>query len=400
MQVPQGDTYHILFTTRAFATGIPGTLSASTVAVYEEATATPIQTAVAVTEDYNSITGLNHVPIVATSGNGYDVGSYYSVVIEAGTVDSVSVVGEVVGHFRCMPPEDAGAGIPDVNVTHVSDAAEDIATETKQNTAQTDLDTITGSDGATLATAQGLYAPAKAGDSMALSAGAVTNASLAGNMEIVFETDFATNYNTTRNAWATNTQDTVGTGSFDTVTGHATEAKQDTAQADLDAITDSDGVILGAAGVDLIWDEVLTGATHNVTNSAGKRLRQIDAAFEVHSGTAQAGSTSTTIILDTGADGTNNDIYRGDRCVIVAGTGIGEHGIIISYVASTRVATMSEAWVVTPDNTSEFILVPADVDIETWNHTTVTGDGDWAALKAETALIVADTNLSQLRTQF
>lgn len=42
------------------------------------------------------------------------------------------------------------------------------------NTAQADLDTITGADGVTLATAQGLYAPAKAGDAMTLSAGAVT----------------------------------------------------------------------------------------------------------------------------------------------------------------------------------------------------------------------------------
>jgi len=123
MQVPQGDTYHIIFTTRAFATGIPGTLSAATVAVYEEATATPIQTSVAVTEDYNSITGLNHVPIVATSGNGYDVGSYYSVVIEAGTVDSVSVVGEVIGHFRCMAAEGV-AGVPDANTTHVGDTVQ------------------------------------------------------------------------------------------------------------------------------------------------------------------------------------------------------------------------------------------------------------------------------------
>jgi len=40
------------------------------------------------------------------------------------------------------------------------------ATAAALATAQTDLDTITGSDGVTLATAQGLYAPAKAGDSM------------------------------------------------------------------------------------------------------------------------------------------------------------------------------------------------------------------------------------------
>jgi hypothetical protein len=172
--------------------------------------------------------------------------------------------------------------------------------------------------------------------------------------------------------------------------------------------------------VDDIWDEVLTGATHNVTNSAGKRLRQIDAAFEVHSGTAQAGAAAT-ITLDTGADGTNDNIYRGDRCVIVAGTGIGEHGIIVSYIARTRVATMSETWVVTPDNTSEFILVPADVDIETWNHSAVTGDGDWAALDTAvtgvktvtdaipdsgamtsiaqaTALATVDTEVGQIKT--
>lgn len=36
----------------------------------------------------------------------------------------------------------------------------------------------------------------------------------ADNAEIVFDTDFATNYNATRNAWATNVQDTVGSGNL------------------------------------------------------------------------------------------------------------------------------------------------------------------------------------------
>jgi len=40
------------------------------------------------------------------------------------------------------------------------------ATAASLATAQTDLNTITGSDGVTLATAQALYAPAKAGDNM------------------------------------------------------------------------------------------------------------------------------------------------------------------------------------------------------------------------------------------
>ena len=45
--------------------------------------------------------------------------------------------------------------------------------KTTQTTAQNDLDTITGTDGATLATAQGLYAPSKAGDAMTLAADAI-----------------------------------------------------------------------------------------------------------------------------------------------------------------------------------------------------------------------------------
>ena len=64
--------------------------------------------------------------------------------------------------------------------------------------------------------------------------------------------------------------------------------------------------------------------------------------------------------------------------MIVAGTGAGEHGLILSYEAVTNQrATMSKAWVIAPDTDSEYILVPADVDVELWNDNTVTGDGDW-----------------------
>ena len=153
--------------------------------------------------------------------------------------------------------------------------------------------------------------------------------------------------------------------------------------------TDDLDANLTAAAVDLVWDEVLTGGTHNVQNSAGKRLRKIDAAFEVHSGTAQAG-TSTTITLDTGASSTD-EIYDGDRCVIVDGTGAEEHGLIKSYNGTTKVATMSKPWVITPDATSEFTLSPADVDVELWNDNTVSGNGDWAAMQSDLD-IITDTD--------
>lgn len=50
----------------------------------------------------------------------------------------------------------------------VSEIQSGLATSSALATAQSDLDTITGSDGVTLATAQANYAPAKAGDEMDL----------------------------------------------------------------------------------------------------------------------------------------------------------------------------------------------------------------------------------------
>ena len=106
MNVPLGDTYYFLFTTRNFSTGAPYTLAGTPVlSVYEENNATQITSGVSVSVDYDSVTGLNQATIVATSGNGYEVGKYYSVVVTTGTVNSVSVVGEVIGHFRIMAAE-------------------------------------------------------------------------------------------------------------------------------------------------------------------------------------------------------------------------------------------------------------------------------------------------------
>lgn len=120
MQVPLGDTYYFKFTTRQFSSGAPFALAGSPViSVYEENNLTQITAGITLTTDYDSVTGLNDVAIVATSGNGYEAGKYYSAVITTGTVDSVSVVGEVVGQFRVGPAENV-AGVQPVDTTHVS----------------------------------------------------------------------------------------------------------------------------------------------------------------------------------------------------------------------------------------------------------------------------------------
>lgn len=149
-----------------------------------------------------------------------------------------------------------------------------------------------------------------------------------------------------------------------------------TAQADLDIITGAAGALLDTTAtsaqlVDDVWDEVLNKAGHDVAQSAGKRLRQIETSFVITSGTAQAG-TANTITLAAGESATN-DIFAGDRVIIVDGTGVGEHGIITTYDGGTKVATMSQNWVITPIGAdSEYELTPADVDVETWQHAIVT----------------------------
>jgi len=93
-------TIYPRFTTRAFGTGIPTTLAGTpSLAVYEENNTTEITAGVSIAADYDSIVGLNMATIVATAANGYEAGKSYDLVIAAGTVDGVSVIGEIVDSF-------------------------------------------------------------------------------------------------------------------------------------------------------------------------------------------------------------------------------------------------------------------------------------------------------------
>ena len=96
------DTFTQHFTTRQFSDGVPTLLAGSPVIkVHEEGNDAAIT--VGITLDVSigvpAVVGFNEVEIVATAGNGYEVGKSYAIFISTGTVGGVSVVGEVVGHF-------------------------------------------------------------------------------------------------------------------------------------------------------------------------------------------------------------------------------------------------------------------------------------------------------------
>lgn len=70
------------------------------------------------------------------------------------------------------------------------------------------------------------------------------------------------------------------------------------------------------------------------------------------SGTLQGG-TSTTVTLKATASATD-DIYNGMYVNITGGTGSGQTRLITDYVGSTKVATVSEAFTVTPNSASTY----------------------------------------------
>lgn len=93
-----GDTLDIDFTT-INTSGVPTSLSGGTLAAYVGNSTTEITAGITLTADFDARTGLNHVRVVASSGNGYATASTVRLVLTAGTVSSASVVGYVVGSF-------------------------------------------------------------------------------------------------------------------------------------------------------------------------------------------------------------------------------------------------------------------------------------------------------------
>lgn len=135
------------------------------------------------------------------------------------------------------------------------------------------------------------------------------------------------------------------------------------------------GTIPGASAptagevADAVWDEAR--ADHVTSGTFGETAQPIRVA------TAQAGAAST-ITLDASASATN-DLYRYNIIKIRGGTGAGQSRQISAYVGASKVATVSLAWTVVPDNTSVFEIVELGVDAAT---VASIADGVWDEARA------------------
>jgi hypothetical protein len=110
-----------------------------------------------------------------------------------------------------------------------------------------------------------------------------------------------------------------------------------------------------AALVDLIWDEPLTGATHNVATSSGKRLRQTTAFQQIDSTVIDAAATATTFI--TGLTSSVDDFYNDSMLVFTDGALAGQVRAIYDYIGATKTIILEEALTSAPVNGVAFTIV-------------------------------------------
>jgi hypothetical protein len=110
-----------------------------------------------------------------------------------------------------------------------------------------------------------------------------------------------------------------------------------------------------AALVDLIWDEPLTRATHNVATSAGKRLRQTTAFQQIDSTVIDASATTTTFATDL--DSAVDNFYNDSMLVFTDGALAGQVRAIYDYVGATKTIILEEALTSAPANGVAFAIV-------------------------------------------
>jgi hypothetical protein len=110
-----------------------------------------------------------------------------------------------------------------------------------------------------------------------------------------------------------------------------------------------------AALVDLIWDEPLTGATHNVATSSGKRLRQTTAFQQIDSTVVDASATTTTFV--TGLTSAVDDFYNDSMLVFTDGALAGQVRAIYDYIGATKTIILEEALTSAPVNGVAFAIV-------------------------------------------
>lgn len=115
--------------------------------------------------------------------------------------------------------------------------------------------------------------------------------------------------------------------------------------------------------------------------------------YRSNTGTAQSGSTSTTIVLAAGADN-GNDFYNNMTVYISSGQGQGELKTISDYDGTTKIATITSNWSTIPTNASVYEVMPA-VTVSSSD-----GSGGVARVSGVTSGVITKVSMTNVGTGY
>jgi hypothetical protein len=302
-----GETIDFKFTTCEPDTGAPATLSGTPViSAYVDNSTTQITAGITLTVDFDGVTGLNNVRVVATSGNGYTTGTNVALIITTGTVDTVSAVGYKVAEFSLGRAGTANvtqwlgtaaatpttAGVPEVDVTHWLGTA--AATPTTAGVPEVDVTHVGGSSIGTLTGAYPALGIQESGTMQAGSTG--TTAVLRAATSFADDTAIGSTiwiYGGTGTGQKRLITDWVSATDTATVDAWVTTPDNTSTYIVFPSAPSSGGSSPTAAEIaDAVWDESTTG--HTTSGTFGEQLKtDVDAILvdTAEIGAAGAGLT-------------------------------------------------------------------------------------------------------------
>lgn len=122
----------------------------------------------------------------------------------------------------------------------------------------------------------------------------------------------------------------------------------------LDAIVSTATGMVAAAKA--IWDRVISKANHDISQSAGKLVRNFTGVVIRNELAQGPGTGNNQIQFDTGASAVDG-AYDPSLVAIIAGTGVGQARNVFQYDGATKTATVDRNWKTNPDATSEFNII-------------------------------------------
>ena len=122
-------------------------------------------------------------------------------------------------------------------------------------------------------------------------------------------------------------------------------------KTNIDATISSRSTATTAGIADAVWDEVLTGATHNIATSAGRRLRILDEERIIAEGQTVSATTNTITLEPIGTLCVGQTIVVTDQ-----DTGDKQVRFILAFDTGTNTATVDSNWCVVPTAGDEYLL--------------------------------------------